>query len=449
MPRVFLIVPARESTPFATPHLGCAMLTASLKQHGHDVRVYDYAYLRGEERSWEAVRRQLEEFRPDVVGVSVCTASVSTAKELARRAKELLNAPVVAGGPHATLNSDKLIALEYIDTVVTGDGEMVLPHIAAQPEQFAKKIVAAGQIDVRAVPPADFSAFHQPERIHVYPLMTSRGCPFNCSFCTVHTVTSRKWRSRELESVFAELDAAVRQFPKLKRIEIHDDCPTTDVPRFKTFLRELIARKLPLALTVANVRADTVDEELVDLLIKAGSTSICIAAEHGNPEVFDFIGKAEKLEEIERAARIIKNRGAKLSLCFVIGLPKDNLERIRDSVKLAKRLRPSLIYWNMAHPFRHTRIREWYEANGGTILDDDDHSSYAEPSLTCDEPIVWTPDFTAEQRKQAKFLCVVETDQYRLRAEGLRKLFSMAWGYGCTWPAIKSVLRKTFHLSYD
>ncbi|HUS57823.1 MAG TPA: radical SAM protein, partial [Planctomycetota bacterium] len=428
--------------------LGSAMMTASLKQAGHEVKVYDYAYLRGDERSWPALRTELEAFRPQLVGVSVYTSSVSAALNIARQARELLHVPVVAGGPHTTLNPDRMIAQDCIDTVVVGDGEIVLPQIAADPAKYAKQIVVGGQVDVKALPMADFSSFYRHDRIRSYPLMTSRGCPFHCSFCTVHTVTSRKWRPREMDSVFAELDAAVAQFPKLLTIEVHDDCPTTDVKRFKQFLRGIIDRRLNAALSVANIRADTVDEELVDLLIQAGSRSICIAAEHGNPQVFEFIGKSEKLEDIERAARIIKRKGAKLRLCFVIGLPKDNLTLIRDSIRLARRLKPSLIYWNMAHPFRHTRIREWYEANGGTIRNDDDHSSYVEPSLTCDEPIVSTPDFTAEQRKRAKFLCVVETDQYRLRDDGLRKLFSIAWNYGYTWAAVRSVARKVLGLSY-
>ena len=420
------------------------MLSAALRDKGHTTRVFDFAILPPADRTWENLQRELIAFAPDLVGLSVYTASVSSAMRLGRQAHELLRVPIVVGGPHATLNPDKMAAHEFVNTVVTGDGEDVLPQIASDPAGFAGRVVQGGQIDVNAVPRADFTGFFRGDQIRTYPLMTSRGCPFNCSFCTVHTVTSRRWRRRSLDAVFSELDAARAEFPQLQRIEIHDDCPTTDVARFKTFLRGVIARQLPLDLQVANIRADSVDAELVQLLLAARNPSICIAVEHGNPEVYEFINKGETLEEIERAARIIKSEGADLRLCFVIGLPKDNLVRIRDSIRLAQRLRPSLIYWNMAHPFRHTRIRDWYEANGGVIRDDDDHASYTEPRLTCDDPIVSTPDFTAEERQRAKFLCVVETDQYSLKKEGLGKLLSLAWQYGFLWPAIKSALRKRY-----
>ena len=316
MSKVFLLAPSHLSAPTVTPHLGCAMLSAALTQHGHEVRVLDYAYLREAERDADAVRAQLLAFRPDCVGVSVYTASVSLARETMRQAKELLGVPIIVGGPHATLYPEAMIGLDYVDTVVTGDGEVTLPLVVSEPARYAKQIVQGGQLDITTLPTADFSTFYGSERILIYPLQTSRGCPFNCSFCTVHTVTSRRWRPRDLQPVMAELDGALERLPQIREIQIHDDCPTLDVGRFKELLRQVAARQTARKLTVANIRADSVDDELVSLMLQAGCDSVCIAAEHGNPDVFDLIGKAETLADIERAATTIRRHGARLGLCF-------------------------------------------------------------------------------------------------------------------------------------
>jgi radical SAM superfamily enzyme YgiQ (UPF0313 family) len=447
MSRVFLITPARLQQEFSTPHLGCAMLSAVLKREGHEVRVVDHAFLPPEDREWDTLKALLQEFQPDLVGISVYTASVSVALDAARYVKAWKDVPVAVGGAHVTLNPEEMLAEDGVDIVVVNDGETVISAIAADPRPYRGQVVRGGQADVTALPPADFTSFHRHEKITVYPLMTSRGCPFNCSFCTVHTVTSRRWRPRELDAVLAELDRAVRTFPKLKTVEVHDDCPTTDTKRFKAFLRGLVERRFPFKLQVANIRADTVDEEMVDLLVAAGSKAICIAAEHGHPEVFNLIDKRETIEDIERAAGLIKRRGAELRLCFVIGLPGDNPERMQESIRLAVKYRPRIIYWNMAHPFKHTRIRQWYLENGGTILDDADYGSYTEPKLEPAEPIVWTEDFTREERKRAYFQAVVETDQYRLKREGFRKLFRLARHYKCRGAAFRSALRHLFHVT--
>jgi radical SAM superfamily enzyme YgiQ (UPF0313 family) len=441
MPNVLLIHPAQESVPFRTPHLGLAILAAVLKNGGHRVRTLDYA-LPDQRAPYPVFEDLVGEFRPDVVGLSVYSVTVSAARSLAERLKRTADVPVVVGGAHASLNPERVLAEPCVDTVVTGEAEGAILEVVENPEKYRKQIVPGQPADVATLPMPDFSSFLNHERITVYPLMTSRGCPFNCSFCCIHRIASKQWRPRPLDACFRELDEARARLPRLERVEIHDDCPTANRERFKEFLRAFLARGYGLALEVANVRADTVDDELVQLLKRAGSDALCIAVEHANPEVFSLIDKGETLEDIERAARIIKQQGMELRLCFVIGLPGDNLARTEESIRLAKRLRPSLIYWNMAHPFPGTRMRTWFEEHGGVLYLDDDSASYRCPSLWCDEPVVETPDFTRAERKQAKFLAAIETDHYDLKSAGILRVLRDAHRYGYTCRAARSILRK-------
>ncbi|MBM4038319.1 MAG: B12-binding domain-containing radical SAM protein [Planctomycetes bacterium] len=439
--RVLLVHPKQEGTRFRTPHLGLALLAAVLKRAGHEVRCLDEA-LRDEIHRLPPVEEVVRAFQPDVVGFSLYTAAVSAARALARRVKAMRDVPLIAGGAHASLYPDRVLADGCFDIVVAGEAENVVLDVVADPAKHWRRVVRGEPADVSALPVPDYASFLGHERIYVHPLMTSRGCPFNCSFCCVHSIGSKQWRRRPLEACFEEMDAVRQSLPSLRWVEIHDDCPSGDPERFKELLRQFLARGYGLPVWVANIRADAVDDELAELLKEAGSGSICIAAEHGNPEVFRMIGKGESLPDIERAAEIIHRHGLGLRLCFVIGLPGDSLARTADSVRLARKLRPSLIYWNMAHPFPGTRMRQWFEEHGGVFYCDDDHASYRCPTVACEEPVVETPEFTRAERRQAKFLAAVETDQYDLRETGLLPLLRQALRFGYTWKAARSVARK-------
>lgn len=441
MAKVMLVHATRPGADMPTPHGGCAQLAGVLRQQGHQARIIDYACLPPHERTWDGVARIVEAFDPDVIGFSIYTASSSLALDLARRCKDRFAVPIIVGGAHATVYPERVAANRFVDTVVTGEAENVIGRIASDPASLAGKIVRGEPADVSALPFPDFTALYRSDLLRIYPLLLSRGCPFGCSFCPVHLLLGRNWRARPLDAVARELQQARQTFPQATRIEVHDDCPTGDVGRFKSFLRDFPRIAPGTMLHVANMRADTVDQEMIDLLKAAGTQSACIAAEHGNPEVFAAIGKGESLEDIERAGRLIRQAGLGLQVCFVIGLPGDSLKRTRDSVRLAKRLDPYLVYWNMAHPFPGTRMWQWFEQNGGTFYPDDDYCSYSEPTFDCDDPVVETPGFTRRQRKAAKFYAAVATDQYDLRREGWAKLMRLTAKYGHIWSVIKSLIR--------
>lgn len=439
--RVLLIHATRASEPIATPHVGCALLAAVLRADGHAVQIIDYACMPAEERNWDGVASVADAFRPDVIGFSAYTASSSYVLDLARRCKERFQVPIIVGGVHATLYPERVAACAFVDTVVCGEGEGVICEVVADPGRFRGKVVSGTPGDVASLPPPDFTAVYRCDRIRVYPLLLSRGCPYGCSFCAVHRITGRRWRPRLLGAALEEIRSARRALPAIDRVEIHDDCPTVDLPRFKEFLRDYAAESVGAELHVANMRADMVDRELIALLRVAGAHTMCVAAEHGNPEVFAAIGKAERLEDVEQAARLIKECGMALQLCFVIGLPQDTLKRTAESVRLARRLRADFVFWNMAHPFPGTRMRGWFEENGATFYPDDDYCSYSDPTFDSAPPVVETSDFTREQRRAAKFLAAIETDHYNPRAEGLGKLLRFTLRYGFVWPVTKSLGR--------
>ncbi len=423
------------------PHLGLASLSAVLKNAGHRATVLDEVlYDPGPPPALEEV---LEQTQPDVVGFSVYTSTLDRTEELMARARAVTSAPILVGGPHATLWADDLVAGGLADYVVRGEAEGVIAGLVeeAQRQERAQAVEGAPP-DVRALPWPDYSATLNWQKIALFPIMTSRGCPYACTFCGVHRVSSRRWRPRDPADCVAELAAARRTFANLWLINVSDDCPAANPDHFKTFLRLLAQQEPRLQLLVDSMRADTVDEELVVLMKAAGADSVCLGVEHGNPEVFALINKGETHDDIRRAAALIRKHGLGLALCFVIGLPGDTLQRTEDSIRFARTLRAGLIYWNMAHPFPGTEMHQWFVERGATVDPARTYSSYDTHRLSCPEPMVETPEFSKRDRQRAYIWAVLETNQHPLNLKVLPQMMSLAWQYRLLGPALRALGRR-------
>ena len=271
------------------------------------------------------------------------------------------------------------------------------------------QIISSPLPDLNSLPYPDYTSFYGYKRIQAYPLITSRGCPYNCSFCAVHLISSRMWRPRKPDNCINELKKAKETLPNLKAVVIQDDNPLVDSNRFEKFLRLFVDANFGWRLELINARADQIDDELVKLLKEAGCRTIGLGIEHGDPEVFRQIDKKESLEDIRRASEIVKRHGLKLNGCFIIGLPGDSFSKTYASINFAKQLSLDYVYWNMATPYRGTRIRSWYKQVGGQLFNEIGHSSYTAPS-SCEEPLCESPDFTREERRKAYLAAILETN---------------------------------------
>ncbi|MCL5671205.1 MAG: B12-binding domain-containing radical SAM protein [Acidobacteria bacterium] len=438
--KILLLHPKKETDNNPVPHLGLGILAAVLKKAGHRVRVLDsLLFIRSQEPELSDV---LESYKPDIVGISIYTSTYSICMQKIESVRRVLeDVPLMAGGPHVTLNSEEMAVDSGIDYLFRGEAEDTIIKVVDSAARRCRPLV--NKPDVRTLPYPDFSSFINYKNIRQYPLMTSRGCPYGCKFCAVKYITSRHWRHREPGDCVTELLRAKKQLPGLRSVKISDDSPTTRKEHFKDFLREYIRQRVGLAMSIDNMRADNVDRELVTLAKGAGVSAICIAAEHGHQEVFDFISKKESLNDIRRAAMTIKEGGLDLGLCFIIGLPKDNYRRTEESIRLAKELKPSYVFWNMAHPMKGTEIRRWYEENQASIEDDKDYTSFSHHSLRSLAPIVETGDFTRAERIKAYVWACLETDQYQVTFKELPHVVRIAARNDFHAILLKSLIRKT------
>lgn len=443
MSRVLFVHVRKETPEVPMPHLGMGILAAILTQAGHEAVVFDEV-LYGPE-SLPALSDIINQVQPDIIGFSVYTATRDRVIQLIRETRASSSAPILVGGPHAALFPEELANLGCIDYIVCGEAENAIVDVVARAKRENQtEIVVAEAPDVTKHPWPDYKATLGYEKVPILPIMTSRGCPYHCNFCAVHKVSTRRWRPRDPADCVAEIRAAVAVFPKLHTLNVSDDCPTGKPEHFKEFLRQLADAHLGLLLDVNNMRADRVDAELVALLKAAGAKKLCVGVESGNPEVFAMVNKGETLDDIIRAAELIKRGGLELGACFVIGLPGDTFEKHKDSVRLAKRLKPNNIYWNVAHPFPGTAMHDWFVEHSDQIDEPRSYTSYDFHSLETAEPTVSTPEFTKWERQRAYFLAVVETDQYMLDRSVPWRLLKLGLSYRLLGPAFRSMFRRLF-----
>jgi len=422
------------------------MLSAMLKKAGHKPLVLDYLIF----PNIPSIDKFMERFKPDVAGVSIFSASLKESVRVIEKIKKY-NIPIIIGGAHVSIYGKELSALG-VDYIVKGEAELVISEIVkhASKRQSPNIIQAILPDNLDELPFPDFKSFYNHENIISYPLLTSRGCPYNCSFCCVSSVSSKKWRPRNAHLCIEELRYAVKYLPKIKNVEIMDDNPTVYPTHFKKFLKMYIDCGLSNEIenfAVANVRADKIDEELIVLLKKAGVKHIAVGVEHGDEEVFDFIGKGEKLDDIKMAARLIKSSGIKLGCCFIIGLPQDSMQKAMKSIELAKELDADYYFWNFLAPYKGTRARGWFEKNGRILREANEPLIFSGSLDTiCPEPYASSNIFSLSEIKRTFLMAMLETDQYKIRKMlnpfWLSKLLNLTIRYRVFGSFIKSVHRQ-------
>lgn len=407
------------------PHTGLAMLSAALKQRGHIVKVADYHF----SSQTPNIEEILEDFKPDIAGISLFSCMVSVADKMITAIKNR-NIPLLCGGPHTSSYYEELSTDERFDYIVVGEAENIIVNLMEGATiNEMPRVIHAPLPDINKLPFPDYTSFYDYENISLYPIITSRGCPFNCSFCFIGLSNSRKWRPRPLEECIEELRRVKLKLPFVKDVMIWDDNFSLDVKRAKRFLQMFFKEKFGYKLSLANVRADRIDKEFLLLLKEAGCEEVQFGVEHGDSEVFRHIGKGETLEDIRRAAKLVNECRMKLGCSFVIGLPYDDIEKTLSSINFAKELKADHIHWNTLVPYKGTRVYDYFKENGQ--IDDNFISPTIPQDVLSFEPNADTPYFTRKERKKA-YLTALLLSNDTLLLHDIRGTFSRVLEYNLT-----------------
>lgn len=225
-------------------------------------------------------------------------------------------------------------------------------------------------------------------------MLTSRGCPYNCIFCSNHIVMGRQWRARSPENVVAEIEQIVKTYG-IKQVDFLDDNITFDRKRMVTICDLIVKKCLNIEWCTPNgVRADCLDSELLAKMRKAGCVSILIAPESGVQRIVDeVIKKKQDLGKVEKAVAATRKLGIKVGCFFIIGMIGETKEDIKATIKYAYKLRQlgaDRFYFSYATPLYGTDLYE-IAKRGGFLK-----STFSDEALAEVKPLIETPEFTCE-----------------------------------------------------
>ncbi len=349
MPKIIFIEPKAPNlhifSRYPLPRLGPVILGTMMKERGWEVDVIVEEFRKVD---FEAVASA------DLVGISTITSTAPRAYALADRIHEM-GIPVIMGGPHVTFLADE--ALEHADFVIRGEAEETLMSFvdawergegyADIPNLSYRK--NGDRIhnpfrpmtkDLDEIPIPDFSLMrlskHGIGGFKTIPVQTSRGCPYDCSFCSVTSMFGRKYRFRSTENIMEEL----RRYNNRKNIVFfYDDNFAADRRRARDLLEAMIREGLKFTWTT-QVRADVAkDPELVALMKRAGCRALFIGFESVNPESLKAMKKKQTVEEITEAIKIFRKNRIGIHGMFVLGFDDDDWKTVKRTVRFAKKTR--------------------------------------------------------------------------------------------------------------
>lgn len=368
--------------------IGLAYLAAVLEKNGHEITVIDCPALG---MAQEELKQKLEAFQPDIVGVTSMTPTIQSTLESTRTAKETCpNTMVVIGGPHATFMDQQILNDEpSIDVVVRGEGEQTLVELAKtmnnshdlqriQGITFRKdkKNVqtpsrpAIQNLDDLPYPAYKYFAL---EKYLLYgklflPVITSRGCPFQCAFCTTSRILGKEYRARSPKNIVDELEH-IKTVYKADSFTFYDDTLTLDKGRIFKICDEIKARKIGIPWD-CQTRVDQVNKEILTKMKETNCQQVFFGIESGCQTILDAVKKRTTVEQNEKAIRMAKEAGLFVSISIILGYPGETKDMLRQTLDFIRRAQPDDVYLCVATPYPGTELRKVVEENGWKMSPD-------------------------------------------------------------------------------
>lgn len=355
--------------PFEPP-LGLAYLVAYLKQRGEDIELID---MQGSLMDSAELGRILEASDADLVGISSMTPTFPSALKVARIVREKSpRSKILLGGVHPTLDPEGVLRYADVDFVIRGEGEEAIYGLVqalrgdAQMGDVPGLCYRSGKMvvirdkaivqDSNNIPSADYSSFPIEQYIkhneylrgiRGISMIISRGCPYECTFCAVHETMGRRWKIKAPELLVNEIIDLQRTY-NIEGIWFKDSIFNLNKKWVTEFCNLLLDRQVKIAWQM-NTRVDLVDEEQIQLMVRAGLTQIDFGVESGSNRTLARLRKQTTIDVIKDRIKVAK-KYVKVFGFFMIGIPGETEEDVQQTFELAKELELDTSTWSIYSP---------------------------------------------------------------------------------------------------
>lgn len=427
------------SSSLSMPPLGLLSIAALLKMHGYEVRIVDL-YMGVVRDDFE---RQVRDFDPHVVGVSCHTETYDSAIPVTRKVRQLVpGARIVMGGPHVTFTVDQTFTECAVDYIVLHEGEITMLNLLLHLEYPniipASKVLGLAWRDgerivvneprppmasLASLPLPDCSLLLLDAYLYQFAVVTSRGCPGDCIYCSARAMWGSRYRARPAAHVYSEVYVRAKQTAR-RFFSIPDDTFTADTKRVREFCELLLQSGLDLEWHCES-RADVMTEDLLDLMRKAGCKAVQFGIETASPEVLSTLNKRTSLEKTERLVAHAHAIGMVPRCSFMLGHHTDTPETIRQTADMAKRFRKQYhasCSVSSSTPFPGTYLYLHRDELGIAI-----HASRWEEYIFS-EPMVSGRNFTVDDIRDTLFDVVTFLAEKDIEEQGAAKAAARAAG---------------------
>jgi len=390
------------------PPFGLACIASYIREHSFSVSIIDAL---AENMGTKQVLDYIGKHQPKVIGITAMTPqfqrTVQAAKDISIKFPEILT---VIGGHHASIMPDKTLKENNgLDILVYGEGEETFLEVmnkyrenGCDKEEFLKDTESLRAIDgiafrdednnIKINKPrkqiADLDSLPSPAwdllsvgrylplpnqylNKPVIHMVSIRGCPFDCGFCSNNSVFGRKIRARSPEKVVEDIKYVKSEY-NIKEISFWDDTMTVNKKWLERFCNCLIENKVNVTWTCYS-RVDTVNLEILKLMKKAGCWNIFYGYESGNQQLLDNINKGITLEQIRNVNKWTKDAGIEVRASFMIALPGETPELAKRTIDFAIELEPEYAQFSITTPYPGTKLYETAKQSGKLR---DDFSKY-------------------------------------------------------------------------
>jgi magnesium-protoporphyrin IX monomethyl ester (oxidative) cyclase len=361
--------------------IGLAYVGASLREKGHEVKIMDCVRTPENQMTDKEIEDEIDKFNPNVIGIScMFTTYKDDALRIAKIAKRD-NRLVVFGGSHASTFSEEISLNPFVDIVVIGEGEnwdltkrgIQTPALEQNLDKFSFPAWDLLKEDMETIKEMGLKNRFIMRKPAIH-LITSRGCPRECYFCSVKLIWGRNWRARSAVNVVREIEQLYKE--GYREFYFMDDNFSVSKERTHQICDGIIGRGLNIKLAApTGIAIDTLDELLLRKMKKAGFYRLCFGIETANAESQKIIKKRVNIEYAKKIIKIANKLGFWTSATFIIGFPHETLKEIKDTFDFMVETGMDFPVIHLLNPQPKTEVYEIMKKEG--LITDDYDLSFA------------------------------------------------------------------------